>query len=123
MDLSCHLLSHHYWTIHKGNVGLAQRTGSQTRQRNTRRAEVLNPLPRKSPTYITRSLRGQKPGWGGLTRGPQEKKNFILGMLVTFLLNFNMDVPNFCISGKNRCYVFLNVLNFEEFIVHVKVQI
>ena len=36
-------------------------------------------------------------------------------MFITFLLDFCMDVPNFCMSEKNKSYVFLNVLKFKEF--------
>jgi len=34
-----------------------------------------------------------------------------------------MNVPNFCMSKKNKYYAFLNVLKFEEYIVYVKVWI
>jgi len=34
-----------------------------------------------------------------------------------------MNVPNSCVSGKDKCYVFLNVLKFKEYIVYVKVRI
>jgi len=34
-----------------------------------------------------------------------------------------MNIPSFYMSEKDKCYVFLNVLKFQELIVHVKVRI
>jgi len=39
------------------------------------------------------------------------------------LMDFCMNVPNSCMTRKDKYYVFLNVLKFEEYIVYVKVQI
>jgi len=40
---------------------------------------------------------GLEPGWGRLARDPHKKKKDLnLFMLVTFLLNFCMNVPNSC---------------------------
>jgi len=33
------------------------------------------------------------------------------------------ECPNSCMSGKDKYYIFLNVLKFEKYIVYVKVRI
>jgi len=61
------------------------------------------------------------------TRWPVEaqpnKKNLYLCISITFLLDFCMNVPNSCVTRKDKYYAFLNVLKFEEYIVYMKVQI
>jgi len=34
-----------------------------------------------------------------------------------------MNIPNSCMTGKDKYYVFVNILNFEKYIVYVKVRI
>jgi len=52
-----------------------------------------------------------------------KKINLYLCRSVIFLLNFCMNVPNSCMTKKNKYYVFLNVLKFGEYIVYIKVRI
>jgi len=34
-----------------------------------------------------------------------------------------MNIPNYCMSGKDKYYVCLNILKFKEYIVYIKVRI
>jgi len=69
------------------------------RKEKEERVEILSPL-----AQITRSPHG-------LARGSREKKIHFC-ILVTFFLNFYMNITNFCTSEKYKFYVFLNMLNF-----------
>jgi len=82
--------------------------------KNVGRTKILISFACKDLAHITCNPHG-------LACDPH-KKNLHLCMLVTFLLDFYINVTNSCMSGK-KCYVFLNVLKFEEYIMYVKVQI
>jgi len=57
----------------------------------------------------------------GWLASPHKKKNLHLCISVTFLIDLYMNVPNSCMSEKDKYYIFLNVLKFEYYILYVKV--
>jgi len=59
----------------------------------------------------------------GLLKLVARIKKTCICISVTFLVDSCMNVPNSCMIGKEKYYVILNVLKFEEYIIYVKVQI
>jgi len=82
---------------------------------NAGRVEILSLLVCKSLTLITHSPHR--------LACRSHKKNLHLYILITFLPVFCMNIPNSCMNEKDKCYVFLNVLKFEEYIVYVKIRV
>jgi len=102
--------------IRGSNVNLVRRASPQVRHNNKGRAII-------SSLLTCRSLAHKSPP--PAHTGPLVciKKKFHLCISITFLLDFCMKVPNSCMTGKDKHYVFLNVLKFEEHIMYVKVRI
>jgi len=91
-----------------GNVG-CQLVGPPKKRRTTQdikpaSLEKSGPQKAYNPHRLACGLRGLN----------LIKKNLHLCILVTFLLDFCMNIPNSYITRRNKYYVLLNVLKFEE---------
>jgi len=83
---------------------------------------LLSLLVCKNLTCIIHNLHGSEAERDKLVHGSHKKK-LTLVYAAYFLLDFFVNITKSCIREKDKYYVCLNVLKFENFNMHVKVQI
>ena len=94
---------------------MARRTGPQAREKNAGWAKVVSSEARSGPAHIN-----PQPAQVGPWAGPQARiKKIALVYINYFFMDSCINVSNSCIIGKDKYYVFFNVLKFKEYIVYV----
>jgi len=90
-------------------MGLACHTGVQAHEKNVGRVGVVNPQARSSlvPQPVRANLLARI------------KKKFALVYISYFFMDSYINVPNSCITGKDKYNVFFNMLKFKEYIIYI----
>jgi len=104
----------YYYVILGTQHGFGPAGRSAGPKKNAGHVKILNPLVRKS--LVRRSSQFM---WADPL--VHIKKIAHVYFNYFFFLDFCMNVPNFCMTKKDKYYIFLNVIKFEEYIMYVKV--
>jgi len=100
-------------------LGVAIRAGPvrPTCEKNAGRDRVVSPQAHSGLTYIS-----SQPMQAVPRAGPQARitrKKLALVYINYFFMDSCINISNSCITGKDKYYVFFNVLKFKEYIVYV----